>query len=72
MPGKSTTPEDMSTVWVRDENHDIRGRLKQGARLKGQKVADYLRCIIENALNDDNASNLAPCGGENRQSGRQD
>lgn len=43
-------PDDMTTLWVRDENRDMRQRVKQGARMKGQKSADFVRNAIENAL----------------------
>lgn len=66
------TPSDMSTLWVRDEDGDLRELVKQGARRKGQKVADYLRAIIDRDLNDDPASHLASRGGKPCQSGRQD
>lgn len=49
-------PDDMTTLWVRDENGDMRKRVKQGARMKGQKVADYLRNVIDAALEDTRAS----------------
>lgn len=49
-------PDDMTTLWVRDENGDMRRRVKQGARMKGQKVADFLRNVIDAALDDTRAS----------------
>lgn len=49
-------PDDMTTLWVRDENGDMRKRVKQGARMKGQKVADFLRNVIDAALEDTRAS----------------
>lgn len=45
-------PSDMTSIWVRDENGDIRERIKHGARRKGQKVADFLRIVIDDALTD--------------------
>lgn len=52
-------PEDMTTLWVRDESGDLRKRVKQGARRKGQKVADFLRQVIDIALDDTEASFVA-------------
>jgi len=52
-------PEDMTTLWVRDENHDMRQRVKHGARMRGQKVADFLRHVIDAALEDTEASFFA-------------
>lgn len=52
-------PDDMTTLWVRDETGDLRNRVKQGARIKGQKVADFLRNVIDDALEDAQASFVA-------------
>lgn len=52
-------PSDMTAIWVRDEEGDIRQRVKHGARRKGQKVADFLRRAIETALEDTETSFVA-------------
>lgn len=49
-------PDDMTTLWVRDEKHEIRERLKRSARIRGKKSADFLRQIIDAALEDTEAS----------------
>lgn len=48
-------PEDMTALWVRDEAHDLRKRVKYGARRKGQTAADFVRRAIEYALADTDA-----------------
>lgn len=52
-------PEDMTSIWVRDEIGDLRQRVKHGARRKGQTVADFLRRVIDAALEDTEASFVA-------------
>lgn len=49
-------PEDMSTLWVRDEERNMRQILKRGARIRGQKSADFLRDIILAAVEGTEAS----------------
>lgn len=45
-------PEDITYMTVRDENGDLRQRVKQSARRKGQKVADFLYRAIDAAIED--------------------
>lgn len=52
-------PDDITYLAVRDENGDIRQRVKQGARRKGQKVADFISRAIDTALEDTEASYVA-------------
>ena len=52
-------PNDMTALWVRDEDKTLRTNVKHGARRKGQTVADFLRRAIDAALQDTEASFVA-------------
>ncbi len=52
-------PDNMTSIWVRDETGDLRQRVKHGARRNGQTVADFLRRVIDAALTDTEASSVA-------------
>lgn len=52
-------PDDITYMTVRDESGDLRQRVKQGARRKGQKVADFLYRVIADALEDTETSFVA-------------
>lgn len=46
----------MTAIWARDEEGDLRQRIKHGARRKGQKSADFVRRALEAALEATEAS----------------
>lgn len=65
-------PDSMTSVWVRDEDGDLRQRVKHGARRKGQTVADFLRRAIDDALEATEVSSVAKSDRKIGQDDRQD